>query len=257
VRAHTHTGHERGGSSRVSSHKHTLADDLALVTLTTDEAHETFEAIDKNRDEELSQIDYIQAFQRNPKIAKHLGLPNEIRQEDESRRLFQTAHGAIDTDNSKTISWHEFAAFHCTESQARSKPCKDKVSTSTPSVPASAASKIKLAQTHTLEKEQLKEKNKLQQRKIHEFQFDRLANLQHNSMQQEKIKEQQDKIKELKLDILAHSQLNRVQQSKIEDLELDTLANSQLFEVQRLMLEKSVRVYVPTCDINCCFCKNK
>jgi hypothetical protein len=40
------------------------------------------------------------------------GLPSEIRQEDESRRLFQLAFGAIDIDDSKTISWHEFAAFY-------------------------------------------------------------------------------------------------------------------------------------------------
>jgi hypothetical protein len=41
------------------------------------------------------------------------GLPSDIRQEDESRRLFQMAFGAIDTDESKTISWREFAAFYC------------------------------------------------------------------------------------------------------------------------------------------------
>ena len=32
---------------------------------------------------------------------------------DESRKLFQLAFGAIDIDDSKTISWHEFAAFYC------------------------------------------------------------------------------------------------------------------------------------------------
>ena len=36
-----------------------------------------------------------------------------IHQEDESRRLFQMAFGAIDQDNSKAISWSEFAAFYC------------------------------------------------------------------------------------------------------------------------------------------------
>ena len=108
--------------------------------MTTDEARETFEAIDKNHDEELSQIEYIQALRKNPKIAKRLGLPNAMRQEDESRRLFQTALGAIDTDQSKTISWREFVAFYCPEFEARSQPGKDKVSTSTPSFPASGAS---------------------------------------------------------------------------------------------------------------------
>jgi len=113
----------------------------ARVRLTTDEARETFEAIDKNHDEELSQIEYIQALRKNPKIAKRLGLPNAMRQEDESRRLFQTALGAIDTtDQSKTISWREFVAFYCPEFEARSQPGKDKVSTSTPSFPASGAS---------------------------------------------------------------------------------------------------------------------
>ncbi len=64
----------------------------------------------------LSQIEYIHALRRNPKIAKRLGLPNEICQEDESRRSFLTAFGARGTDNNKTVSWRQFAAFYCPES---------------------------------------------------------------------------------------------------------------------------------------------
>jgi len=123
------------------------------VTLNTDEERETSEAIDKNHDEELSQIENIQAL--------------------------------------------------------RSKPGKDKASTSTPSFPASGAFQIELAQMHILEKEQLKAENKLQQRKVEELQF-----------------------------------CSRVQQKKIEELELNALASSSLFEVQRPMLENSVCVCV-------------
>jgi hypothetical protein len=43
------------------------------VTLTLDEARATFEEIDKNHDEELSQIEYIQALRRNPALANRLG----------------------------------------------------------------------------------------------------------------------------------------------------------------------------------------
>ena len=122
-----------------------IAESDARVTLTMEAARAAFEEIDKNHDEELSQIEYIKALRRNPELAKRLGtnpnkspeivtlrarsltfenvpgLPSEIRQEDEGRRLFQkTAFGAIDTDDSKTItddsktiSWREFAAFYC------------------------------------------------------------------------------------------------------------------------------------------------
>ena len=38
-----------------------------------EEARATFEEIDKNHDEELSQIEYIKALRRNPEPAKHLG----------------------------------------------------------------------------------------------------------------------------------------------------------------------------------------
>jgi hypothetical protein len=43
------------------------------VTLTMEEARATFEEIDKNHDEELSQIEYIKALRRNPELAKRLG----------------------------------------------------------------------------------------------------------------------------------------------------------------------------------------
>ncbi len=47
--------------------------DDARVTLTMAEARATFEEIDKNHDEELSQIEYIKALRSNPELAKRLG----------------------------------------------------------------------------------------------------------------------------------------------------------------------------------------
>jgi hypothetical protein len=41
-------------------------------------ARAAFEEIDKNHDEELSQIEYIKALRRNPELAKRLGTnPNK------------------------------------------------------------------------------------------------------------------------------------------------------------------------------------
>jgi hypothetical protein len=50
-----------------------IAESDARVTLTMEAARAAFEEIDKNHDEELSQIEYIKALRRNPELAKRLG----------------------------------------------------------------------------------------------------------------------------------------------------------------------------------------
>jgi hypothetical protein len=54
-----------------------IAESDARVTLTMEAARAAFEEIDKNHDEELSQIEYIKALRRNPELAKRLGTNSQ------------------------------------------------------------------------------------------------------------------------------------------------------------------------------------
>ena len=54
-----------------------IAESVARVTLTMEEARAAFEEIDKNHDEELSQIEYIKALRSNPELAKRLGTNSQ------------------------------------------------------------------------------------------------------------------------------------------------------------------------------------
>ena len=55
--------------------------------LSVDEAMTVFEEMDVNRNGEISQIELIKALRSNHFLAQRLGLPNQIRQEEESRRM--------------------------------------------------------------------------------------------------------------------------------------------------------------------------
>ena len=55
--------------------------------LSVDEAMTVFEEMDVNRNGEISQIELIKALRCNHLLARRLGLPSQIRQEDESRRM--------------------------------------------------------------------------------------------------------------------------------------------------------------------------
>jgi hypothetical protein len=57
------------------------------------------------------QIEYIKALRKNETLADRLGLPCQIRQEQDSRKIFQLTYGDMDTDNSKTISLQEFVEY--------------------------------------------------------------------------------------------------------------------------------------------------
>ena len=73
---------------------------------------EIFKQIDANGNGEISQIEFIQALRRDSALANRLGLPNEIRQEDESRKLFALTHADIDKDRTKSFSLEEFPAYY-------------------------------------------------------------------------------------------------------------------------------------------------
>ena len=47
------------------------------MTMTIEEARAAFEEIDKNHNEELSQIEYIKALRSNPELAKRLGINSQ------------------------------------------------------------------------------------------------------------------------------------------------------------------------------------
>jgi hypothetical protein len=93
-----------------SAPKGTIKTDMAL--LSEDEAVNLFQQIDVNGNGEISQIEFIKAIRKDSKLAKCLGLPGEIRQEEESRNLFALKYANIDSDESKSISLAEFVVYY-------------------------------------------------------------------------------------------------------------------------------------------------
>ena len=88
----------------------TIKKDMAL--LSEQEAINLFQQIDVNGNGEISQIEFIKAIRKDAKLAKCLGLPSEIRQEEESRNLFALKYANIDSDESKSISLAEFVVYY-------------------------------------------------------------------------------------------------------------------------------------------------
>jgi hypothetical protein len=100
-------GNARGACSAPEG---TIKKDMAL--LSEDEAVSLFQQIDVNGNGEISQIEFIKAIRKDSKLAKCLGLPSEIRQEEESRNLFALKYANIDSDESKSISLAEFVVYY-------------------------------------------------------------------------------------------------------------------------------------------------
>jgi Ca2+-binding EF-hand superfamily protein len=80
--------------------------------LNREEAVDIFQRIDVNGKGEISQIEFIKALQKDGALAKRLGLPNEMQQEDESRKLFAFKYADIDKDQNKALSLGEFLAYY-------------------------------------------------------------------------------------------------------------------------------------------------
>jgi hypothetical protein len=93
--------------------------------LTREESEEIFKAIDANGNGQISQIEYIKALRKDELLARRLGLPSQIKQEEDSRNIFQLTYGELDRDGSKTISLDEFIAYYTkprTPSVSESRP---------------------------------------------------------------------------------------------------------------------------------------
>ena len=95
--------------------KMTPAASTATQTMSRHEAEEIFKRIDSNGNGEISQIEFIKALRQNEGLAKRLGLPSQIKQEEDSRRIFQLAYAEIDKDESKTIQIEEFVSFYASQ----------------------------------------------------------------------------------------------------------------------------------------------
>jgi len=57
------------------------------VVLTRQESTKIFYELDADGNGEVSQIEYIKALRKNPNLAQRLGLPSQIRQEEDARYL--------------------------------------------------------------------------------------------------------------------------------------------------------------------------
>ena len=80
--------------------------------LTMDEARGAFNALDTNSDGKISMLEFVRGLRCMPDLARKLHLPTVIRQEEESRKIFQHAFGEMDVDLSKNISLDEFLSFY-------------------------------------------------------------------------------------------------------------------------------------------------
>ena len=98
-----------------STLKMTPAASTATQRMSRHEAESIFKRIDSNGNGEISQIEFIKALRQNEGLAKRLGLPSQIKQEEDSRRIFQLAYAEIDKDESKTIQIEEFVDFYASQ----------------------------------------------------------------------------------------------------------------------------------------------
>jgi Ca2+-binding EF-hand superfamily protein len=88
---------------------------------------EIFDDLDANKDGTVSRAEFIKAIRRGTSgVNEFFGLSTTVRQEDGTRDRFERVFQAIDTDNSRSISWEEFvetaALFHADSSD---KPIED------------------------------------------------------------------------------------------------------------------------------------
>ena len=88
------------------------------VVLTEVEAQDIFARLDTNSDNKISMIEFIHGLRGNTDLARRLGLPTVMDQEDESHEIFQHAFGNMDMDLNQNISFGEFASYYA---QVRSR----------------------------------------------------------------------------------------------------------------------------------------
>jgi hypothetical protein len=80
--------------------------------------HRTFEIIDANHDEAISQPEYFKALRPDfkPQVAQKLGLGVVSGQECEERTVAQKRFDNIDQNQDKRLSWDEFRNFYVRKS---------------------------------------------------------------------------------------------------------------------------------------------
>jgi Ca2+-binding EF-hand superfamily protein len=83
-----------------------------------EEVHRTFEIIDANHDEAISQPEYFKALRPDfkPQVAQKLGLGVVSGQECEERTVAQKRFDNIDQNQDKRLSWDEFRNFYVRKS---------------------------------------------------------------------------------------------------------------------------------------------
>lgn len=67
-----------------------------------------FDQLDTDGNGRCTKREVIMACRKNSSIARLFSLPSKIHQEDGSRDLFEAIFQTIDSDDDRTISWHEF-----------------------------------------------------------------------------------------------------------------------------------------------------
>lgn len=77
------------------------------------ELRRIFDSLDSNHDEVVTKIELIRMCREYPDLAKKVGLPSTIRQEDGSRDVIEFFFQTVDTDENRKISWEEFLAYYC------------------------------------------------------------------------------------------------------------------------------------------------
>mmetsp|Transcript_25355 Transcript_25355/g.55140 ORF Transcript_25355/g.55140 Transcript_25355/m.55140 type:complete len:183 (-) Transcript_25355:479-1027(-) len=85
-------------------------DDLEVRNnkLTVEELREIFDLLADGKDY-VTAPKLILALRKYPKIAEVLHLPSDIQQENGSREIFEEWFQSIDSDESRTLTWEEFA----------------------------------------------------------------------------------------------------------------------------------------------------
>lgn len=79
--------------------------------LTQERLREIFQLCDLDDNGVINKREMIRVCRANHEVAGFLGLPQIIRQEDESRVLFERLFSGIDQDCNREITWPEFLAY--------------------------------------------------------------------------------------------------------------------------------------------------
>eukprot|EP00854_Cymbomonas_tetramitiformis_P023326 gene23326-28226_t len=78
--------------------------------MTIEELRVIYDKLDKDHNGLVSRSEVILGIRREPKIAAALNLPEHIRQEDGTRDILESFFQRLDKDDSRSISWREFAS---------------------------------------------------------------------------------------------------------------------------------------------------